>query len=518
MPARVEMSDGAAMNITRRNVLAGAAALSTLPLAVLAGANTDIDVAIVGGGVAGTYAAWRIASEQPHLRVALFEMSDRIGGRLRSIAFREAPDLVGEAGGMRFLPAHKHVFNLVRQLGLPARGFPVIEPQDHLVLRGRSFTYAQAGQPTKLFPYNIPPSDQAPNSQRYAQGVEKIIPGFRHMTPARWLRIRSGIRYKGRLLKDWPTWALMADIFTAEENRFFQDTGGYDIAPLGSALHDFDEKLLGPDRTKPYLTIAGGYQKLPLALAAEARRLGVRVLTGTRLASLTVPGLPGQVFRLSLVDRADRMTALSARRVVLALPRRALELIADFPARRDPHVAALIASVVGEPATKAFLLYPRAWWRDLGIDGGRSVTDMPARMFYGLGAEKERLASEAANGFGLLMAYCCGADVQYWQQFVPQAPREAAGFQWLPGNSGLALEIHREARLTYATQPPAPLRACFQDWTVDPYGGGWSLWRQGVDGLALADSVMNPVPGHGLYICGEAYSPYYQSWAEGAIE
>src|SRR5580704_1144637 len=176
------MSDGTAMNITRRNVLAGAAALSTLPLTVRAGANTDIDVAIVGGGVAGTYAAWRIASEQPHLRVALFEMSDRIGGRLRSIAFPQAPHLVGEAGGMRFLPAHKHVFNLVRQLRLPARGYPVIEPQDHLDLRGRDFTYAQAGEPTKLFPYNIPPSDQAPNSRRYVQGLEKIIPGFSHMS------------------------------------------------------------------------------------------------------------------------------------------------------------------------------------------------------------------------------------------------------------------------------------------------------------------------------------------------
>jgi monoamine oxidase len=203
---------------------------------------------------------------------------------------------------------------------------------------------------------------------------------------------------------------------------------------------------------------------------------------------------------------------------VLALPRRALELIEDFPARRDPHFAGLIASVVGVPASKAFLLYPRTWWRDLGIDGGRSVTDMPARMFYALGAEKERLASEPKNGFGVLMAYCCGADVQSWQQLAPQAPREAAGFQWLPGNSELALEIHREARLTYATQPPVPLGACFQDWTVDPYGGGWHLWRQGVDGLALADSVMSPMPGHELHICGEAYSPYYQSWAEGAVE
>jgi monoamine oxidase len=505
------------MNVTRRNALAGAVALSMLPLAARAGANTDIDVAIVGGGVAGTYAAWRLSSEQPRLRVALFEMSERIGGRLRSIAFPEAPHLVCEAGGMRFLPAHRHVLNLVRQLGLPTRGFPVIEPPDHLALRGRTFTYAEAGQPTKLFPYNIPPSDQAPNSRRVVQGFERVVSDFGHMTPARWLRIRSGIRYKGRLLKDWPSWALKADIFTAEENRFFQDTGGYDIVPLGSALDDFDEQLLGPDLTKPYLTIAGGYQKLPLALAAESRRLGARVLTETRLTSLSVPG-PGQAFRLGLVDRADRTTALSARRVVLALPRRALELIEDFPARRDPRVAGLIASVAGEPAAKAFLLYPRAWWRDLGSDGGRSVTDMPARMFYALGAEKERLASEPANGFGLLMAYCCGPDVQYWQQLAPQAPREAAGLQWLPGNSGLALEIHREAGLTYATQPPAPLAACLQDWTVDPYGGAWSLWRQGIDGMELADSVMSPIPGHELYICGEAYSPYYQSWAEGAVE
>src|ERR1700691_5489633 len=114
------MSDETAMNVTRRNVLTGAAALSTLPLAVRAGANTDIDVAIVGGGVAGTYAAWRIASEQPHLRVAIFEMSDRIGGRLRSIAFPEAPHLVGEAGGMRYLQSQKHVFNLIKYLNLPS--------------------------------------------------------------------------------------------------------------------------------------------------------------------------------------------------------------------------------------------------------------------------------------------------------------------------------------------------------------------------------------------------------------
>ncbi|HJW42390.1 MAG TPA: FAD-dependent oxidoreductase, partial [Rhizomicrobium sp.] len=106
------------MTFTRRHVLGGAAALAAVPLAARAALRPDIDVAIVGGGVSGVYAAWRLRQEQPYLSVRLFEASGRIGGRLHSIAFPQAPHLVAEAGGMRFLEAHRHVFGLVKSLGL----------------------------------------------------------------------------------------------------------------------------------------------------------------------------------------------------------------------------------------------------------------------------------------------------------------------------------------------------------------------------------------------------------------
>src|ERR1041384_3218853 len=83
------------------------------------------DVAIVGGGAAGTYAAWRLARERPYLKTRLFEASDRIGGRLHSLSFPQAPHLIVEGGGMRFLDAHRHVSGLVRTLGLATREFPV---------------------------------------------------------------------------------------------------------------------------------------------------------------------------------------------------------------------------------------------------------------------------------------------------------------------------------------------------------------------------------------------------------
>jgi len=43
-----------------------------------------VDVAIVGGGVAGAYCGWRLTSDKPDLKVALYEYGQRIGGRLFS--------------------------------------------------------------------------------------------------------------------------------------------------------------------------------------------------------------------------------------------------------------------------------------------------------------------------------------------------------------------------------------------------------------------------------------------------
>jgi len=200
------------------------------------------------------------------------------------------------------------------------------------------------------------------------------------------------------------------------------------------------------------------------------------------------------------------------------MPRHAIELIPESPARRDPRFAELLASVNPVPACKAFLLYPKPWWRDLGITGGRSVTDLPARQFYPLGTEKERLPTEPANGYCVLMMYCDSSSVEYWRETVQPAPADAAGFQWLSGDSQLAQEVHREAGLVYQTKPPKPLAACFQDWSADPYGGGWHFWGLGKDNAVLADRVLKQLDDRELHICGEAYGIYDAGWVETALE
>lgn len=499
------------MMLSRRRILGTAAALPLATLPARATPDADLDVAVIGGGVSGAYTAWRLRNERPDWSVRLFELSDRIGGRLRSVAFPQASHLFGEVGGMRFLEAQKHVFNLVKHLNLPMRGYPTTLPQDRMLLRGRDFALGEIGKKDKFFPYNIPVSEQSPTSTLYMDGMSRIVPGAKTMSAAQWRKTRSTFRYKGRLLKDWAAWALLSDVFTAEEMRFMQDSSGYDDVVLyENGLDELDYTFLADDESKPFFTLAGGYQRLPLALAEEAKTLGASVSMKSGIVSIKPEGAG---FRL-VVTAGNALHAIRAKRVVLAMPRRAIEAISDFAA----PVANLLASVTPVPACKALLLYPKPWWRDAGIPAGRSVTDMPARQFYALGAEKERLPIEPTNGMGVLMMYSDAGTVEHWKELVSPAAPGAAGFQWLSVNSQLATELHREAAAVYQTAPPKPLAACFQDWTAAPYGGGWHYWSQGCDGRQLADRAMQPLPGRNLFICGEAYGIYSAGWVEGALE
>src|SRR5262245_10584564 len=84
------------------------------------------DVAVVGGGIAGVYTAWRLRQAEPgqlgedlrdladkrpddRLRIGLFEHGTRLGGRLLSLTLPGVPDVPVELGGMRFLNSHRRV-------------------------------------------------------------------------------------------------------------------------------------------------------------------------------------------------------------------------------------------------------------------------------------------------------------------------------------------------------------------------------------------------------------------------
>ncbi|HEY4172260.1 MAG TPA: NAD(P)-binding protein, partial [Rhodopila sp.] len=91
----------------------------------------DLDIAVVGAGVSGAYSAWRLQqSLGAEAKIALFEYSDRIGGRLYTVTIPGLPNVKAEVGGMRYIPTqHIMVASLVDHLGLAKKDFPMGAPE-----------------------------------------------------------------------------------------------------------------------------------------------------------------------------------------------------------------------------------------------------------------------------------------------------------------------------------------------------------------------------------------------------
>src|SRR6185437_8290572 len=81
-------------------------------------------VAIVGGGIAGLYCAYRLAQVTDRFDIALLEAASRFGGRIETV---DMHGFTAEFGPMRFQLAIEYCLDqLVRELGLRFDEFPAM--------------------------------------------------------------------------------------------------------------------------------------------------------------------------------------------------------------------------------------------------------------------------------------------------------------------------------------------------------------------------------------------------------
>ncbi len=82
----------------------------------------------------------------------------------------------------------------------------------------------------------------------------------------------------------------------------------------------------------------------------------------------------------------------------------------------------------------------------------------------------------------------------------------------------MVAEVNRQLGVIHGlTYTPEVRNAAFRDWGDDPFGGGWNSWNIGVKSPVVKHQIVQPIAGHPLYICGEAYSDA-QGWVEGALQ
>jgi len=486
--------------------------------------NAHYDVAVVGGGAGGTYAAWRLQAgsvsqssvlpaDPAQRSIALFELSDRIGGRLQSIVPPEMENLRAEFGAMGFTSYDKLVNGVVGHFGLATEPFPHGGLNNLLYLRGVRFTNQQAVSPTFTPPYRLAADEQNVDPhQLVPNAIETVFPGCSTWTQEQWDKVTSQ-PWNGRYLKDMGFWNFLLLNMSNEALSYARDAYGhfFEVANwnCAEALPWF---MLDGHAT--YTTLTDGYDQLPITLAKSFKAAGGEILMSTRVASVQQVTTGPQGQSTLEITTGDGQTC-TADVVILALPRRSLELIdSDVLASNQE----LVTSVTGQRLMKVFCCYTEAWWDQLGIAAGSSGTDLPIGQVWYFGPDS------ASNPNSLLLAtYDDTLDATFWEG-LSIGPRFPSGNgsvdpHWVEQATSTYMvdELQRQLGFVHGVSIPEPYGASWRDWSEDPYGGAFNTWNVGVDADTVAQKILQPDSSIDLYVCGEAYS-HDQGWVEGAFD
>ncbi len=537
--------------------------------------GSPVDVAIIGGGAAGTYAAYRLlkadpetsptlkrllqAGEKTKLDVRLFEKSDRIGGRLWSYHFPQMPNLTAEIGGIGFNRLQQNVYGLCTQeLGLSLVPCTDFDPRIQY-LRGRRFPFEQYQDPD-VVPYFLAEDERGKDPYTLAnEALEKQIPGLTgqiqtivqllcqaKMAEAtrtmqelalslRATSIRESTGFSQKPLYKTGLWNLLAENLSIEGYNLATDGGGYFSYFRNWNLYDAMLDLLNvtffvPDcaqELRLHHKLQHGYDELPRTLAQKLVELGGTVQMQTQLFGLGLEEHNGELLVALVMGTPGLSTrsVLYARSVILALPQRALELLEpDSFIFESAQFRSDLPAVTPSPASKLFLCYDRPWWEEIQYNGapltsGLSTTDLPLRTCYYLGQE---------NNHGLLLAsFSDDVMTQYWDGYLHSSglgPHHAPFLgqygghiqQSLLTSQDMIVEVQRQLKELHGVNIPEPSAAIYHDWGDEPFGGGWHNWNPHVRSWETIPRMRQPIPGIYLFIAGEAYSSQ-QGWVEGAL-
>jgi monoamine oxidase len=457
-----------------------------------------LDLAVIGGGVAGTAVAHTVQQDRPDWAIGLFERTERIGGRLRSLGIDDLGHPI-ELGGMRFLTSHPLVSRLVDNLRLTTHAFdPTPAETERSFLRGFVGT---AGTDRPGRGYDLPVDQRGRSAFDLAAFVfNQIVPGFEGLDHDGYEMRRATGEILGRPVIDWAIGDALEAFLGSEGHRFVNDVFGYDSGMRAFCAPDLVEFLSdGGDPTAEARTPDAGMDRIPRELASAFEERGGKVLMSHELATI-------EVHDGSVTLRFTNGGSVEAAHVVLALPVPALRLLAATSAAlRSPAFETVFASVEPFPAMKLYLWYERAWWRP-AVLGIRTTTDLALRkVFYFDGVGGSRSA--------LLAMYTDGRDVEPWAALYEGGPPGSAA------PAALLAEVDRQLRLVHpeVTHIPLPAGSSLMYWGADPHEVGWHFWRAGYNSDQILVSAPQPEPNFPIYLANEAFSRH-QSWVEGALE
>ncbi|MFM7145100.1 MAG: flavin monoamine oxidase family protein, partial [Actinomycetales bacterium] len=247
-----------------------------------------------------------------------------------------------------------------------------------------------------------------------------------------------------------------------------------------------------------------------VTLAQRAQDAGVGLHLGWQALSVTDdPGSDGG-FVVHFGRHGEAGTrSIRAGTVILALSGSSMRrLWFNSPMLQQSAVLSRALSHLFEnDSVKIYLAYERPWWRDLGLEPGKSVSDDPLRQTMYL--------HEDPQGHSLILAsYSFGRHASHAFPTLESSPMEQEAGHL---DESVIRDLTDALSRMHGVAVPMPIDGRGFRWGDNTVGSDIPLWGTGIEPWKLTDMLIAPLDRRRLFICGDALS-LNQGWVLGALQ
>lgn len=431
------------------------------------------DCAIIGAGLAGLVAARHLTDRG--LSVTVLEARDRVGGRVENKTLNDGSYV--ELGGQWIGPGFDSLLDIIEELGLETIGLPA---EGNLVvrLRGQALAVPSLEEEPALTPFEV--SD-------LGQGLLRLRRlGERLRTDAAWRKANAA--WLNQDLRRWIT----TNLRTQGAQRRFSEVYEAAFGPMPKActlIEGLHQVNSGPDLETMLASNGGLHQKrVEGGMATVAEALAARLGDAVRLNAEVVKVEHGQIAQLTLADGE----VVEAKQVISTLPPRLAMALEHEPALPSWRAEAAEKVAPGN-VIKAFLIYDKPFWRELGLSGQSSADEGAVRVTF------DTTADGAAKGH--LMGFFEGADAD-------SLSRRSVTLRERAFTDSVVRSFGEEG-----ARPVAYLE---RDWASEKFTGGChgahfapGVWTTNGPVLAAPEGV--------LHWAGAEYANRFNGYLEGAV-
>jgi monoamine oxidase len=530
-------------------------------------------IAIVGGGIAGIYTAWRLLQDTGKaFEIHIYEKDSRLGGRIRSQTIPGIP-FTAELGAMRFKPRHQLLNAVIDELGIKIRSFDF--PPTVYYMRGRRLSSHElaAGRcdnchgaspfqlreiergksPVELVRYAIREVLQGLNFPGLPQSSARQLKRRLREESFKWKNwqdVKKEGFYQGIPLCEIGFWNLLQHFLSNEAYVMV-----HEVLSLESILGNWNAAeaiawFLSDFASDQFDMIPGGLLRVATDLVRKIEspenNQGKSTIKIHRSCSVDSIQFGDGKWALTCETGVEHFDY-----VILALPKIALKKlnVCKDGNRWQPE---WLDWVTPHRMFKLFLLYENEWWlgdRLPGHSTGRVFTDLPLRQVYYFGptwmqrhgvvldtAEPRSSKPEGEksdivkNNLSLLMAsYSDEHYVSFWEPLLKSAYDEPYRNQsnkvsedlWrkileLPpsviASRRMVEKVQQFLTEMHGRELPRPIVGVVSEWDA-----GWHTWTVGSQPWTESVVSQRTAPLPNLFLCGEAYSNE-QGWIEGALK